>query len=182
MEKAIIFNKELELIQNLNIRNFVIKALSMLPEYFWHIPASSTGMNHPEYAKDECGLLRHTIACATTAKWAFNLDQYKESFDDDTRDCIIGAILLHDGFKQGLEESGHTVKEHTLLGADFVKNVDFDIDNKNRTLISELIRTHMGQWDEDNKPQTEAQKFVHLCDYLGSRKDILFDFGDRFTN
>ena len=42
----------------------------------------------------------------------------------------------------------------------------------------------MGEWNESKrssvvlpKPETDIQKFVHMCDYLASRKDIevLFD-------
>ena len=42
----------------------------------------------------------------------------------------------------------------------------------------------MGEWNENKrsstvlpKPETDIQKFVHMCDYLASRKDIevLFD-------
>ena len=42
----------------------------------------------------------------------------------------------------------------------------------------------MGQWTESNympdvvlpKPKTTLQQFVHLMDYLGSRKFLIFDF------
>jgi hypothetical protein len=45
--------------------------------------------------------------------------------------------------------------------------------------INQLIRTHMGEWCTGKngevvtpKPKTEAQKLVHLCDYLASRREI----------
>lgn len=43
--------------------------------------------------------------------------------------------------------------------------------------IACLIASHMGQWNVNlysktilPKPKTATQKFVHLCDYLASRK------------
>ena len=51
--------------------------------------------------------------------------------------------------------------------------------------IADLVATHMGQWNTDyrngleimQKPSTKAQSFVHLCDYLASRKFLEFNFG-----
>ena len=48
--------------------------------------------------------------------------------------------------------------------------------------ISKLVATHMGQWNTNSKskvvlplPETAEQKFVHMCDYLASRKNITVD-------
>lgn len=44
-------------------------------------------------------------------------------------------------------------------------------------VISRLIASHMGQWNRAfnsnvtlPKPKSDIQQFVHLCDYLASRK------------
>ena len=52
-------------------------------------------------------------------------------------------------------------------------------------LLCSLIESHMGQWNKDNytnkeilpKPVTKLQRFVHMCDYLASRKflDVQFE-------
>ena len=50
--------------------------------------------------------------------------------------------------------------------------------------ISNCIKSHMGQWNTDYKtkeeilpkPVTELEKFVHLCDYLASRKLLEVNF------
>ena len=51
--------------------------------------------------------------------------------------------------------------------------------------MSESISSHMGQWNTDRKssvvlplPTTKYQKFVHLCDYLSSRKFMNVKFVD----
>ena len=53
--------------------------------------------------------------------------------------------------------------------------------------IAKCIETHMGEWTKDyrgneilEKPSNRYQKFVHMCDFLASRKflDIRFENGD----
>ena len=68
---------------------------------------------------------------------------------------------------------------------------DFIISMKNELPIPEqtveklasLVETHMGQWINDfngnevlKKPVDKAQKFVHMCDYLASRKFLNVEF------
>ena len=50
--------------------------------------------------------------------------------------------------------------------------------------VGYLVLTHMGQWNLNYstgeifapKPQTQEQMFVHLCDYLASRKCLEMNF------
>jgi hypothetical protein len=49
--------------------------------------------------------------------------------------------------------------------------------------IAHCIESHMGQWNTDRKsktvlpkPMDEYQQFVHLADYLASRKDLTMAF------
>ena len=49
--------------------------------------------------------------------------------------------------------------------------------------LYDCIATHMGQWNtaryskvELSKPKNKYQKFVHLCDYLASRKFLEMNF------
>ena len=49
--------------------------------------------------------------------------------------------------------------------------------------MASAIKTHMGPWTTDysgnevlERPQTKYQNFVHMCDYLASRKCILVPF------
>ena len=49
--------------------------------------------------------------------------------------------------------------------------------------MNEVIKTHMGPWTTDyngneilEKPKTKYQNFVHMCDYLASRKCLLVPF------
>ena len=54
---------------------------------------------------------------------------------------------------------------------------------QSRGFLGDVIKTHMGVWTTDyngnevlEKPKTKYQNFVHMCDYLASRKCLLVPF------
>lgn len=177
------FEKELALIESTVIKGLVQQGVNLIPDYFYHVPASSTGKYHPSYTVGDEGLYRHVQAAVRIAKMLFTI----HDFVQDEQDCIIGALILHDGWKQGLDGSnGHTIHGHPTLAGIVLKqrvetdNLDEDIYLNN---IVDCIATHMGQWNiskYDNEvlpvPVTEMQRYVHLCDYIASRKPLEFNF------
>lgn len=185
MNRLEIFQTELDYIKNPNIKEFTEKALNKLPEYFFHVPASSTGRYHPSYALGDGGLVRHTQAAVRIAVELFRVDMFK--YSEDEKDMIISSLILHDGCKSGLGDSKYTVTEHPLVVAKFIKE-----DNELKEILEKdtlktilgCIVTHMGFWTKDFKtkkdvlprPQTKMQNFVHWCDYLASRKCLEFNF------
>jgi len=157
-----------------DLRQLAVDLLEGLPDYFYKIPASSTGTHHPAYALGEGGLVRHTKAAVKLAHTMIELEQYKELRND----FIITALLIHDGFKCGLpKEDGSfenlTAKDHPYLAANYVRNANFER-KQDLSEIASLIETHMGQWYFGilPKPVSLGQRFVHLCDFLASRKFI----------
>ena len=62
MDKEEMFLDELELINDEELSEALLKIIEMLPEYWFHEAASSTGKYHPTYALGEGGLLRHSKA------------------------------------------------------------------------------------------------------------------------
>lgn len=187
MDKVKIFENELKSIASDDVRQFAEKAIELLPDYFFEVAASSTGKYHPSYALGNGGLVRHTKAAVRFAVHVFELEQLQDEFDSFQRDLIITALILHDGWKHGTDGSMYTTHEHPITAANWIRECDDlngIISNYDREIISGLVASHMGQWCKTNrskvvlpKPQTSMQKFVHLCDYLASRKDIevLFD-------
>lgn len=180
------FNKELEYIENNQIRKFTKLAIDNLPDYFFNVAASSTGKYHPGYALGEGGLVRHTKAAARFANHLLQLDQNKAKFDEIERSCIISAIILHDGWKHGNNGSSFTTHEHPQVCADWILTSELfkELRQREKEIIASAIASHMGQWNTTKrsslvlqKPVTDIQQFVHMCDYLASRKDIeiLFD-------
>lgn len=181
--KCDFFAEELSLIRNECIRKFLSYCIDNLPDYFFHVAASSSGKYHPNYALGDGGLLRHTKAAVHIANELFNLEMF--SFTEDERDLMLTALVLHDGQKQGKRE-GHTVFDHPLLAADFVKQCHIEtglLTDDQMKIVYNTIASHMGQWNtakyskiELPKPKSKYQKFVHLCDYLASRKFLEMNF------
>ena len=52
----------LRTIENDDLRILAVEMIKTLPEYWYHVGASSTGKYHPEYSLGEGGLMRHTVA------------------------------------------------------------------------------------------------------------------------
>lgn len=179
--KSDCLNVELALIRDDTIRDFVKEYLDkFVPDYFYTVPASSTGKYHPSYALGVGGLVRHTKATVIIARELLELEQYSHL----NRDEIFSALIIHDTFKHGLKE-GHTAFEHPVFSAKaiilFAKEYHPEMLDVARS-IAKLVITHMGQWTTSKKsniilpkPQTDAEKFVHLCDYLASRKCITIE-------
>lgn len=181
-EKVDIFKTELSFIKDLKIKQFVEDSLNILPEYFFKISASSTGKHHPSYALGEGGLIRHTKAAVRIAVELFDTEMF--NYSDRQKDIIIASLILHDGCKLGLEHNQYTVTEHPLIVAELLKKNNKVLDEYTLNVILNNIKTHMGRWNQDYKtkkevlplPTTGMQKFVHMCDYLASRKCLEFNF------
>lgn len=179
------FQNELLQINNSDKRLFVAACLESVPSYFFKIGASSSGKYHPMYCVGEGGLVRHTKAAIKIAIELMRMDMYSEMLK--IKDEVISALILHDCVKNGIHstENGFTVSNHPLQAVQLIRNTAAeyraggdDISPDFIDLICELISTHMGQWRQDFRTKaivlpemkTESQKFVHLCDYLASRK------------
>ena len=173
-----LFENELMLISDPEISRLVMNILCKVPDYFFRIPASSSGKYHPEFAKGDGGLVRHTKAAVRIADMLSPLHMFELS--EHERDIAIAALILHDSYKAGRDDTSYdakkrymTDKNHAQTAAEEIRSyADNDPDN-NAGEISDAVLTHMGQWNEAaGEPKTKLQKFVHLCDYLASRKNI----------
>ena len=179
------FNKEINYIKNERIKKSLITMTNLLPEYFFHVPASSTGKYHPAFSLNEGGLLRHTKAAVRIAKELLD-NECLNNFTDDEKDLIIMAITLHDGLKHGRVKSEYTVFEHPIIMSEYIKeNKDkLELTDDELNLVCRCIETHMGPFTKNykgeevlKKPVDKYQRFVHMCDYLSSKKflDIKFE-------
>ena len=180
--KSETFRAELNTITNSNIHQFCIDMLEDAPDYFFTVPASSTGKYHPKFAQGEQGLIRHTKALVGIANDLLALEQF--DFDNDTKDMIRVAGILHDAKKHGDNGSTYTVFDHPVIAAEWVCNSRSEaISQADKNKIASMIASHMGGWNTDKrsnivlpKPVTAAQQFVHMCDYLASRKHLEYVF------
>ena len=120
------FENEISWIHSKSIQQFARYCVDNLPDYFFMVPASSSGKYHPSYALGDGGLVRHTKAAVAVAHELFNLEMFQKQFSDTEQDLILLSLILHDGKKQGGGNGKHTVFEHPLYAADFVKECNFE--------------------------------------------------------
>lgn len=145
---------------------FVLDGLAICaPMEFFIQPASTSGKYHQGYELGVGGLVRHTIAAMEVARTLFPI----YGLDEREEDMVTAALALHD--------IGKPSKTHPIE-AELILEPIRDRWPKHVKEVIMLIKTHHGQWDYFGKmprPKTELQYFVHLCDYLASRKNIAVD-------
>jgi len=185
MEKKDYFNKEYTYIKNPKYVENIKILINLLPDYFFSVPASSTGKYHPAFSLGEGGLLRHTKFAVRIAYECYSDESITGIYTQDEKDLMIVSLILHDGLKSGLEKSEYTLVNHPLLVSKFIKdNKDIlTLTEGEITFITSSIETHMGPWTKDykgnevlQKPINKYQKFVHMCDFLASRKFLNANF------
>lgn len=192
-QKVAVFKRELSYIDDLEIRLLTEGLIGEIPNYFFNIPASSTGKYHPDYALGQGGLVRHTKAACLFANILRVPNPLKLS--EYELNCAIAALIMHDTCKSGISDeakSQYTRFDHPILAANAVRtHFNFDEDTLNtddmtkniqHTLntIARGIESHMGQWNTSSYspgivlpvPSDPLQHFVHMCDYLASRKEL----------
>lgn len=181
-----IFIKEITKINDEKLGLACLNMVSDIPDYFWHVAASSTGKYHPQCDLGEGGLVRHSIMVATIA------DELVTStmFVEDTplnHDLARVAGLFHDVYKRGpVDDEGnyseHTEFEHPVLASRWLtehleaNNIDAD----SIRLITSAVASHMGIWNTSKYapdiilpiPSEPFEKLIHTADYIASRKWI----------
>lgn len=186
MNKKEYFKDELEFINNERIKKSAETLIELIPDYFFKVPASSTGKYHPSFSNGDGGLLRHTKVATRIGKEILSLEYTNNLFTEDEKDLLITGIMLHDTQKLGNPEERYTRFDHPLLAADFIEqNKDkTELTKEEISLIKRVISSHMGQWNKSYyskielpKPSDKYEFFVHMFDYLSSKKflDVMFD-------
>ena len=185
MEKKDCFKNELNYIKNSRIRNSCQTMIELLPDYFFQIPASSTGKYHPEFSLGDGGLVRHVKAAVKIAKDLLDNPCIGSKYTNDEKDLMIMTLILHDGLKSGLKHNKYTQANHpTLIKNYIIENKEkLELTDKEVTFVGKAIESHMGPWNTDYTgaeilpvPKTKYENFVHMCDYLASRKYLNINF------
>lgn len=186
MDKISYFDKEYYYIKDDKKREDLKYLVSELPDYFFEIPASSTGKYHPEFASTKNGLVKHTKVAVRIAKELLD-NPGLNNFKDNEKDIIIMALTLHDGLKKGNPEEKYTKVDHPLLVSSFIRERKdkLSLNNGELDLLTRIISSHMGIWNKDFNdnevlpiPKDKYERFVHMCDYLSSKKFINVEFDD----
>mgnify|MGYP005809324181 FL=1 len=183
--KKDVFKTELNYIKNSKYRKNAEVLISLLPDYFFEVPASSTGKYHPSFAQGQGGLVRHTKVAVKIAHELLN-SIIGQPFNQEEKDLIILALILHDGLKHGNPKEEYVRFDHPVLIAKFIQNNQkrTTFNDKEIQFLTNIISSHMGPFNTNKYsddilpvPKNKYQKFVHMCDLLASRKflDVKFD-------
>ena len=182
------FATEISFIKDPKLRESLIIILENIPDYWFHVPAASSGKYHPLYAAGDGGLLRHSKVTMRIGYELLENPSIGKKYTNHERDLMLIGLLVHDGLKLGLEQEPYTRFDHPILMANFIKdNKDkFKLSKEDSEFIGEIIKTHMGPWTTDyngnevlEAPKTKYQNFVHMCDYLASRKFLNVEFDNK---
>lgn len=185
MDKVKIFQSEIGYIKDDNVKKSLEVMINKLPDYFFEVAASSTGKYHPEYALGNGGLLRHTKAATRIAYELLQDPAIGDKYTSKEKDLMFMGVILHDGLKHGDPMEKYVKFEHPLLMANYIEKnkSELFLSDDEIDLVKSVISSHMGPWTTDYngnevlpKPKSKYQNFVHMCDYLASRKSILFKF------
>lgn len=187
MDKVKVFEKELSYIKNDRYKKSTEVLIGLLPDYFFEVPASSTGKYHPSFALGDGGLVRHTKVAVRIAKTLFDNECVSGAYSNNEKDLMMIALILHDGIKYGEIKDRYAKFEHALLAADFVKkNKDkTEFNDKEIEFLYNVISAHMGAFTTSNysnivlpRPESRFQRFVHMCDDLSSKKFLKVEFDE----
>lgn len=201
-----VFEREINMISDLDLKEIVINHLKNTPNYFYKVPSSSTGKYHPLQDTGIEGLVRHSKSVVYVGLDLLRTEQFV-SENNYYKDIIISSGLLHDTRHRGDEEQKYSVAEHPILSArafseESDEYCDYLIDNgvilndvirlRNKcTIITKCILSHSGKWNTKYnskeeiipKPKTNIEKLVHLADYIASRKYInMYDLNNNKIN
>ncbi len=187
MDREELFLDELELISDDSLSESLLNIINMLPDYWLEEAASSTGKYHPEYALGNGGLLRHSKAAMRIGYELLSNPCIGDKYTKREKDLMLMSLLVHDGLKLGVPKERYTRFDHPILMGKFIldNREEIGLSEEDAIFMNEVIKTHMGPWTTDyngnevlEKPKTKYQNFVHMCDYLASRKCLLVPFDE----
>ncbi|MBQ2640080.1 MAG: hypothetical protein IJF92_04925 [Bacilli bacterium] len=187
MEREEMFLDELSYINDEDLSECLLNIINMLPDYWFSEAASSTGKYHPEYALGNGGLLRHSKAAMRIGYELLSNPTIGDKYTSREKDLMLMALLIHDGLKLGMPKEKYTRFDHPILMGSFIldNKEKIGLSLKDAEFMDDVIKTHMGPWTTDyngndvlEKPKTKYQNFVHMCDFLASRKCLLVPFDE----
>lgn len=184
-KKLSYFKNELNFIKDEDLKKFLEVAIENMEDYVFTREASSTGKYHPLSDLGEGGLLRHIKTVFYLGVELLKLEHYQAIFTEHEQDLLLISLLLHDAKKYGdNEERKHTKVNHPLLCSNWLLSEIFDglISEEDRKIICDCVLAHSGQWNTNKnneeilpKPTDKRTFFVHLCDYISSRRFLNVD-------
>lgn len=150
----------LNLIDDEMLRHMTAQVSAQAPEYFWTVPASTSGFHHP-ICRQKHGLWAHTLMVVTAVERL--ADSWEARFDVNP-DHARAAAILHDQRKNGPPDdpAEGSVSDHDLRMAEVVRDVGLP------DPVSDAVAAHMGAWYDGPEPQSPLAELVHNADMMAS--------------
>lgn len=175
MVKHEYFAREIDLIQSEDYRMMMRYYFDeCVPDYFFNVGASSSGMYHPVFSQGKGGLVRHTKAVVMFAEELLRMSSYAY-MKDEYKDYVIMACLAHDTCKYGIDKydkdayKSHARNAALNFGCAWAEYMNYSCPD----FLLNAIISHMGQWSEkEDRPFTSIDRCVHMADYIASRSFI----------
>lgn len=175
-----LFVNEFSDITEENLRNFAEELVSNADEYFFTVPASTSGKYHPQFDLGDGGLVRHTRCVVFFAE----CEAISRMFTDHEKNLLIVSAIAHDIKKLGDGKGKHTVDAHPVYASNYIAEINKQtnlLSPEDENLIKGMVISHMGKWGNEKTglplPQTDLEKALQAADYIASRKELLgFDF------
>ena len=109
------FKIELSYIKDDRIRKSCETILDMLPDYFYEIPASSTGKYHPSFSLGKGGLVRHVKVATRIANDLFEDPSFKSKYTRNEKDIMSYHLILGFRLINGINKKDFYNKYHIEL-------------------------------------------------------------------
>lgn len=184
--EAVIKRKILSIVKNRfeteQIKEYFLDMGEHIPDYFFTMPASTSGKFHNSKQCEDFGQLYHVFMFSSIMEHRLRLKGNKEKYNTpEIRDCMRCVPFFHDAVKCGWNGSRHTVPDHPMLAAQWVRDtiVEHDISAEYKEMIACMCEAHSGEWNTNRsgkpimpEPRSDMEFFVHECDILSSRNDI----------
>ena len=171
--------EEINLIGRPDIKAFVKFALESAPDYFWTVPASTSGKYHPEECRKPGGLVYHTRMVVYFVQ-GLMISMECEAW----RDELIAAAILHDVYKNGdgttkyganwsahgVNLAGH-LRKQARWGA--MSGEHGGTISPAVAKILDLTARHMQKWGGNApRPASMEDWCLAIADYISSRKCV----------
>lgn len=158
----------IQFIDAYNVEKDVIELTANAPDYFWSVPASSSGYHHP-LCRGRHGLWIHTLMLSTV------IDRLADSYVQQGRlteydiDLAHAAAILHDQRKNGSPENPQdtSTSDHDLKMAAVIRE-----QSGLPYVVADAVESHMGPWYDGPKPETDLDDLLHTADMIASTESI----------
>ena len=150
----------LELIKDDGLRHATAQVSLKAPDYFWTVPASTSGYHHP-LCRGEHGLWIHTLMVSTAVERL--VDSWEARFDINP-DHARAAAILHDQYKNGDpgDPSDSAISDHDIKMSEIASG--FNLPEP----VCDAIAEHMGAWYDGPDPSSPLGELVHNADMMAS--------------